>query len=89
MGQKNLFAYSILVFSLILFGCTDSFMDDDGSASFDDDPSYKLAEDMIKVMSLKKTVSLGTEDASAKESERPVMKVLFSYDYYIGRHEVT
>ncbi|MCF0222803.1 MAG: TIGR02171 family protein [Fibrobacter sp.] len=74
---------------MILFGCTDSFMDDDGSASFDDDPSYKLAEDMIKVMSLKKTVSLGTEDASAKESERPVMKVLFSYDYYIGRHEVT
>ena len=72
---------------MILCGCTEPVVNN--SDIFDESPAGKIADDMVKVLSTQKKVSLGTKDASAKESERPVMRVLFSYDYYIGRHEVT
>ena len=34
-------------------------------------------------------VTIGTNDKSFKPNERPAMKVVLSYDFYIGVHEVT
>ena len=35
------------------------------------------------------SVTIGTNDKSFKPNERPAMKVVLSYDFYIGVHEVT
>lgn len=44
---------------------------------------------MLRVASNTQQVILGTNVASAKANERPMMQVLFDYDFSIGRHEVT
>lgn len=44
---------------------------------------------MWKVLSEGVSVVLGTDDAEARANERPQMKVVLDYDFYIGMHEVT
>ena len=44
---------------------------------------------MIPVYSLGKKVTLGTDDSKAVSHARPAMQASFSYDYFIGKHEVT
>ena len=42
-----------------------------------------------KMGSAGKNVYVGTDEISAKPNERPKMKVAFSYDYFMGKTEVT
>ena len=44
---------------------------------------------MLRVASNTRQVELGTDVATAKANERPLMPVSFDYDFFIGRHEVT
>ncbi|MCQ2106284.1 MAG: TIGR02171 family protein [Fibrobacter sp.] len=44
---------------------------------------------MAKVFASGKKTYLGTDEESAKASDRPKMAVTFDYDFYMGVHEVT
>ena len=44
-------------------------------------------EGMLRIASGK--VTLGTNDKNFKESERPAMRVILDYDFFMGIHEVT
>ena len=46
------------------------------------------AEGMVYVKASGEKTFLGTRDVLAKSLERPQMNVDFTYDFYIGRHEV-
>lgn len=48
-----------------------------------------LRSELVKMASKGSTVVLGTNQSSAKKKEQPQMSVAFSYDFMIGRHEVT
>ncbi len=84
-------AYLILL--ILLAGCTspnsgsESESDHvDKTIKFETDPDL---EDFVLVHSKGKYAILGSKDQNASPKERPQMKVEFSYDYSIGRHEVT
>ena len=47
-----------------------------------------IIEGMLHVKSTGKKTLVGTNDVSAKALERPQMKVEFTYDFDLGRHEV-
>lgn len=51
-------------------------------------PVDKL-DGMIFVQASGKTTTLGSNDSLAKITERPLMKVTFDYDFWLGEHEVT
>ena len=65
---------------LLLYACSMS------SDSSTDAPLDEI-EGMIAVRG--GTVTLGTKDSKFKPSERPAMKVILDYDFYLGKHEVT
>lgn len=44
---------------------------------------------LLLVSAHRRNVTLGTKDKEASLKDRPLMKVSFSYDYYLGKHEVT
>ena len=44
---------------------------------------------MMRVSAMNSFAILGTDNSQARPNERPEMKVVFSYDFSIGRHEVT
>ncbi|MBO4437155.1 MAG: TIGR02171 family protein [Fibrobacter sp.] len=46
-------------------------------------------KDMSLIRSYGKKVTLGTNDKSAPQKDRPTMRVAFDYDFLIGTHEVT
>ena len=48
-----------------------------------------LQEDFVLIRSSDKYVEMGTNSKSAKASERPQMDAKFTYDFQIGKHEVT
>ncbi len=50
---------------------------------------FELDDGMVLVHATGKKVTLGTDDAKEIPSVRPSMKVKFTYDYYIGKREVT
>lgn len=52
-------------------------------------PDAELRDGFILVKSSGKFVELGTNSKSAKANERPEMDVKFTYDFQLGRHEVT
>jgi len=83
MKCKALFA-SIL--AALLSSCSDdssSSKADEVSVHASDIPGY------IQVKAVGKSVVLGTNDSTAKDNERPKMKVTFDYDFALGRSEVT
>lgn len=51
--------------------------------------SFDAVSGMIQVKAKKGYALLGTNEPTAKTNERPVMRVDFSYDFAIGKHEVT
>ena len=73
--------------SLNLISCSDS----DSNAAISS-PDSELGDDIIEgmvyVQAKGKKATLGTSDSSAKTLERPQMGVNFTYDFYMGRHEV-
>lgn len=83
MKCKALFA-SIL--AALLISCSNN-----SSSSRADDVSVLSSEipGFLQMNVVGKIVVLGTKDSSAKENERPQMKVSFDYDFAIGRSEVT
>ena len=58
-------------------------------SSKDDCPDVKLQDGFALVKASGNYVELGTNSKSAKANERPEMDVKFTYDFQLGRHEVT
>ena len=75
--------------SLLLCYCSDSSLDSHNGTPLSPNEEEALPEDMVKVLSSGKSVLLGTNDSNAKSMEKPSMKVVFSYDFFIEKNEVT
>ena len=86
----------LIVFSLFFLTCCS----DDGKNSYsnDQDPdsssSNEVPEDIIDSLNgmifvRGDTLTLGSNDNQFKPSERPAMKVILDYDFYLGIHEFT
>lgn len=76
-----------LTLAFILSACSEN---SNPSDSFGDwVKRIELPDDMVFVAGRKKEVALGTNDSAALAKERPEMKVLLEYEYYLGKHEVT
>lgn len=85
-----LLGFLLSLFLLIISACSS----DKSSSSFvdnfqDDDDLVSIPEDFEKIHAAGKFTYLGTKDSSAKKNEQPQMKVGFSYNFAIGKHEVT
>ena len=90
---------SLLFFLIVIIACSNS----ESYSSDSEDPSEVLVIDFIEDTIAKDsvqaingmafvkggTVTIGTNDKSFKTNERPAMKVLLDYDFYMGVHEVT
>lgn len=85
--MKNLFRTLPFLLMVAFSACSDG---SSGSAEATvDEPSIAVPEGMVFVAANKKNVVLGTDDGLAKSNERPGMRVEFSYDFCMDRHEVT
>jgi len=70
--------------AVFLVCCSDSSpLGDDGVVASSD------LDGFLDVHASGQSTLLGTNDASAKENEKPQMTVSFDYDFSLGRHEVT
>ena len=78
--------YILLCIFLLLNACGDDDVSEATNESTFSD-SYLESGDMIHLT--KGEVMIGSNDKSFKANERPAMKVLLNYDFYIGKHEVT
>ena len=79
--------YLLIALSALLYACTDS----NSTTGFNED-AVNTAEDSLSGMirvSGNAVAHLGTNDATAKSTERPQMDVLLTYDFSIGKNEVT
>ena len=79
--------YLIAILLVSLYACTDS----NSTYGFESDV-VKTVEDSLSGMlrvSGNVTAHLGTNDITAKATERPQMDVLLTYDFSIGKSEVT
>ena len=77
--------WALFAIALFVWSCSNS------SAPKKDDSwtaNITLPEDMILV-SGKKELFLGTDDTTALKKEQPRMGVRLTYDYFMGKHEVT
>ena len=77
----------LLCIFLLLIACGDK---DDGAHATDKQTtsdSYLESDEMIHLT--KGSVKIGSNDKSFRANEKPAMKVLLNYDFYIGKHEVT
>lgn len=83
MKCKALFAS---IMAALLVSCSDN-----SSSSRADEVSFRSSEiaGFIQVRAVGKTVVVGANDSTAKENERPQMRVSFDYDFALGRSEVT
>jgi len=77
----------LCVFAFLMTSCSD-----DSSSSSASTQDGILGNDripgMVHVLANGKSVVLGTNEPTAKVDERPQMRVDFTYDYSISRHEV-
>ncbi len=71
--------------AFVLCSCSDSSSPKDEQLNIRPDESHT---GMMRVKTTGKSTVLGS-DSSSKSNETPEMKVLFSYDFSIGEHEVT
>ena len=79
--------FFLLCIFLLLAACGNK---DDGANATDEQTisdSYLESEEMVHLT--KGSVKIGSNDKSFKANEKPAMKVLLNYDFYIGKHEVT
>ena len=95
--KRNILVWSMFVFALSLMASCNHYDSSVESkvesfltcSSKKKCPEVDLQDEFILVRSSKQNVALGTNLKSAKASERPEMKVEFTYDYQLGQHEVT
>ena len=85
--MKKLYWVFAMFFSVLqLMACSDS--DSDGvSVNSSDLP--ESVPGMEKINAVNTSVLLGSNDVAAKADERPQMKVVFTYDFFLGKNEVT
>ena len=80
--------FLIVALVFLLSACSES----DGISS-SDGPKITANDDihsgMLQVSPSSSPVLLGTNDGEAKSNERPLMKVVLDYDFFIGKSEVT
>lgn len=96
MMQMNNWASKILpvlLFLAFLAGltaCSDSSSAGEDNTSEIINTSVQLSDSgMIAVAATGKSVLLGSADSNANLRELPQMQVRFTYDFYLGKHEVT
>lgn len=84
----NYLYYGFAVFFVLsqLTSCSDSDGVSSNRSSFDFDDSLP---GMVRISATSASVTLGTNDISAKANERPQMNVVLDYEFQIGKHEVT
>lgn len=70
----------------LLAGCTNS---SSSSTPDEDVPAKDEIKGFILFEGADKSVTLGTNEKSARTNEKPQMKVELDYDFFIGKHEVT
>lgn len=88
--MKSTYFYMILFSLLLLWGCSDKSSDSSEEEKFGDWVNrIELPDDMIFVGGREKLAVLGTKDSAAQSKERPEMKVELTYEYYLGKHEVS
>ena len=85
--KQILFCIALLMTAFFGTSCSNS--ESVSSSGAPAEFSQDTLSGMIRVKATDKKVSLGTNEASAKANERPVMQVSFDYDFSIGKHEVT
>ena len=85
--KRVLFSIAFLMMAFFYSSCSNA---DDGASSENlTEFSQDTLSGMIRVKAAGEIVSLGTNEASARANERPVMQAAFDYDFSIGKHEVT
>ncbi len=90
---ENMKHLRILFVPLFVVACSNSESPEISNSEPVDTPKISdsipetTIEGMLRLSSGK--VTLGTNDRSFKESERPAMNVVLDYDFYMGIHEVT
>lgn len=75
----------LLIILALIAGCSNS----ESVNSINNYEPFSLDEGMVLVHASDKSVELGTDDAAALPTVKPSMRVEFSYDFYIGKREVT
>ncbi len=81
----------IVLLALVWAGCSDV----SSSSDYNSDPDRFIKsetdtlEGMVRIFAKGASTILGTNDAEAKKNEKPAMKVEFTYDFSIGRREMT
>ncbi|MBQ7079241.1 MAG: TIGR02171 family protein [Fibrobacter sp.] len=89
--MKNLYLSLAMVFAMLqIIACGDS----DGVSSNSNDFSNSIDFDeshpgMEKIRAVNSSVLLGSNEVTAKANERPQMKVVFTYDFWFSKNEVT
>ena len=81
--------FVLILFAFLLSDCSNSEIDASTSANSGVELVETSLEGMLRVKSAGTTVLLGSSDALAKIIDRPQMTVRLSYDFSIGRTEVT
>lgn len=87
MNISNIKNVACAILPLIFSACSNSVMETPTeSISVEEDSEH---EGFIRIASENSSVTLGTKISSAKSSERPEMRVRFTYNFSIGKSEVT
>ena len=80
-----------LLIYLLLFLCACGNNDDNAASNANTEPTsrdpYLESGEMIHLAN--GSVKVGSNDKSFRANEKPAMKVLLNYDFYIGKHEIT
>ena len=84
--KQLLFCLFFLFGALFGVSCTKST---DAASAEQSEFSQDSHFGMLRINATGKNISLGTNEPTAKANERPIMNVDFSYDFSIGKHEVT
>ncbi|MBR4785814.1 MAG: TIGR02171 family protein [Fibrobacter sp.] len=75
----------LLIVLALIAGCSNS----ESVNSLNNYEPFSLDDGMVLVHASDKSVNLGTNDVEALPTVKPSMRVEFSYDFYIGKREVT
>ncbi|WP_304038999.1 TIGR02171 family protein [Fibrobacter succinogenes] len=76
-------------FLLLIVALLNACSDDSGSHATENPVEHEDIEGFVFVNAHGNSAYLGTNASNARQNEKPQMSVLFSYDFYIGEHEVS
>jgi len=82
--MKHVFLFGIVLF--LVYSCSNSVEVEDQVHVADNEIS---GVELVKFSGIRKSVQLGSDAPEDPADERPSMKVVFDYDFSIGKHEVT